>query len=137
MKWTALPIDAELPNLLDALSTEGSRLQFDRALAAKLAIAVEELFLNTVKHGDGSVTLVTLQLEAVPDSVKLIFEDLGQAYNPFMRLDRSVLDERGAERRIGGLGVLLLEGLATSVHYQRDNEINRIELTFARVPPAS
>ncbi|MGH8598443.1 MAG: ATP-binding protein, partial [Gammaproteobacteria bacterium] len=85
--------------------------------------------LNTIKYG-GETELISLTLENQTDALHLVYEDQGVAYNLFEMTDRSVLEEPGAERRVGGLGILLIEGLATTADYARVGDTNRITLTF-------
>jgi serine/threonine-protein kinase RsbW len=123
--------EAALPTLLAAIEAGALNLRIDAVVMMKVLLIIEELFLNTVKHGLGLGT-VRVVLEETPERVDLIYEDHGFAHDPFQEVDRTVLNEVGAERRVGGLGVLLIEGLATTARYRRDGETNRIELTFAR-----
>ena len=129
----------ELDKVLAALAALAATLALPALLIDKLNLIVEELFLNTVQHGDvdGDFHSVAISLERLPGSVQLTYEDSGQPYDPFALVDRRVLTETGAARRVGGLGMLLIEGLANTAHYERLPQRNRIELTFALAPSLS
>ena len=126
----------QLDTIRDALAARATALALPDRLCATLSLILEELFLNTVHHGSADqVPIASLTLEQLPRAVQLRYEDSGRAHDPFADVDRSVLAETGAARRVGGLGVILIETLADTAHYERRAERNRITLTFA-VPPA-
>ncbi len=130
-------IQSELSPLLAQIAAHANQLALPSHLAHKLALVLEELFLNSVHHGrrDGVEGKIYLSVHTTAEVVQIIYEDDGAAYDPFLSVDRAVLQEDSDNRRIGGLGILLVEGLATSAHYARHAERNRIELSFAREPP--
>lgn len=126
----------ELDNIRDALAARALALALPDRLYATLSLVLEELFLNTVHHASANeAPIAWLTLEQLPSAVQLRYEDSGRAYDPFAHVDRTVLAETGAARRVGGLGVILIESLADTAHYERRAKRNRITLTFA-VPPA-
>ena len=126
----------ELGELLAQIAAHAKRLGLKPALTLKLELILEELFLNTVRYGTRGIvdSYVYLSLHASSETVRLIYEDYGLAYDPFAATDRSVLEETQATRRVGGLGVVLVEGLAQALRYARVGDCNRIELSFAVVP---
>jgi serine/threonine-protein kinase RsbW len=103
----------------------------DSCLKANLVI--EELFLNTVKHGHrgGSDAPVWLTLSAEGGRVSLAFEDNAPPFNPFARHTREMLEALAETRREGGLGVILAHGLTSSADYAYVFGRNRIRLTVA------
>jgi len=132
-------VEEEVTVLLSEVSAAATRFGLGRELRLKLELVLEELFLNTVHYGvDGLADAqVFLSLEPMPDGVRLVYEDDGHPYDPFTAADRTVLDERAADRRVGGLGILLIEGLTRSSRYERVNGCNRIELSFESTPSTS
>lgn len=131
-------VEEELAPLLAEVARNAERFGLTPELRLRLEMVLEELFLNTVHYGvdDAPDSLVYLSLYRTPDGVLLIYEDHGRAYDPFEAADRAVLAERADERRVGGLGVLLVQGLAQHSRYERVGERNRIELSFAMSQPA-
>ena len=127
----------QLVYILDALARRADELGVLDSRRAKLYVVLEELFLNTVRHGGVTGSLeAAIVLEREDDVVRLIYEDSSHPHNPFLHHDRRVLTEEGAERRVGGLGVILVVGLATTAHYVRASDRNRVTLTFG-LPPLS
>ena len=107
--------------------------QVDRDSGLKAALVLEELFLNTVKHGHrgGSDAPVWIQLTASGGEVSLTYEDRAAPFNPFSRATREMLEALADTRREGGLGVLLAHGLTSSADYAYLFGRNRIRLTLA------
>jgi serine/threonine-protein kinase RsbW len=104
-----------------------------RDAGLKTNLVVEELFLNTVKHGHGggSDAPIWLTLSASEGEISLTYEDRAPPFNPFARATREMLEALAETRREGGLGVLLAHGLTASADYSYIFGRNRIRLTMA------
>jgi serine/threonine-protein kinase RsbW len=104
-----------------------------REVALKANLVVEELFLNTVKHGHrgGSDAPVWITLSAEDGKVAVSYEDNAPPFNPFSRATREMLEALSETRREGGLGVLLANSLAASADYSYVFGRNRIRLALA------
>ena len=109
----------------------GAHIARDSCLKANLV--VEELFLNTVKHGHrgGSEAPVWITLSASEGEVSLTYEDRAPPFNPFARATREMLEALAETRREGGLGVILAQGLTASADYAYVFGRNRIRLKLA------
>jgi serine/threonine-protein kinase RsbW len=109
----------------------GAQIPKDSGLKANLVI--EELFLNTVKHGHrgGSAAPVWITLSASGGEISLIYEDRAPPFNPFALATREMLEALAETRREGGLGVILAHGLSASADYSYVFGRNRIRLTLA------
>ena len=109
----------------------GAQIPKDSGLKANLVI--EELFLNTVKHGHrgGSEAPVWITLSASGGEISLIYEDRAPPFNPFAAATRELLEALAETRREGGLGVILAHGLTASADYSYIFGRNRIRLTLA------
>lgn len=108
--------------------------QVQRETCLKTNLVVEELFLNTVKHGHrgGSDAPVWITLTAEDGQVSLAFEDNAPPFNPFARATREMLEALAETRREGGLGVILAHGLTASADYTYIFGRNRIRLKLAQ-----
>jgi serine/threonine-protein kinase RsbW len=108
----------------------GAGVPRDSCLKANLVI--EELFLNTVKHGHhgGSDAPIWITLEAGDGKVRLAYEDNAPPFNPFSSATREMLEALAESRREGGLGVLLAHSLTASVDYSYVFGRNRIRLAL-------
>jgi anti-sigma regulatory factor (Ser/Thr protein kinase) len=109
--------------------------QNDRVLVQKVATAIEELFTNSVCHGirtPNSVEEVGLAVMQGQGGVHIRYEDSFQAFDPFHGLD-VIHDQAGLDvedRPVGGLGRLIVHGLAHQATYAREGAVNRIDLRF-------
>lgn len=105
----------------------------DRPTCLRLNLVVEELFLNTVKHGHrgGSEAPVWITLSGGNGVVRLDYEDRAAPFNPFAAATREMLEALADSRKEGGLGVLLAHSLATEAEYAYLYGRNRIRLAIA------
>jgi anti-sigma regulatory factor (Ser/Thr protein kinase) len=103
-----------------------------RETCLKTNLVVEELFLNTVKHGHrgGADAPVWIRLSAQGGEVSLAFEDNAPPFNPFAPATREMLEALAETRREGGLGVILAHGLTASAEYAYVFGRNRISLAL-------
>ena len=104
-----------------------------RESCLKANLLVEELFLNTVKHGHegGSDAPVWITLESGGGNVQLTYEDRAPPFNPFAPGTRDMLEALAGVRKEGGLGVLLAHSLTASAEYAYVFGRNRVRLTLA------
>jgi serine/threonine-protein kinase RsbW len=109
-----------------------ARAGLRRDACLKANLVVEELFLNTVKHGHngGSDAPIWVTMIATGGKVSLTYEDFAPPFNPFARATREMLEALAETRREGGLGVLLAHGLTASADYAYLFGRNRIKLTL-------
>ena len=107
---------------------KGAGLPRDACLKANLV--VEELFLNTVKHGHrgGTDAPIWITLATVDGKISVAYEDNAPPFNPFSAATREMLEALAESRREGGLGVLLANSLTSSVDYSYVFGRNRIRL---------
>lgn len=101
-----------LPAVLAALADAAGRIGVADNDVARLTLVVEELFVNTVTHGqcnDGSTT-IEVGLERGPAGIHLRYSD---AAAPF---DLAAASSPTAEENsVGGLGVTLIHGLCRAL----------------------
>jgi anti-sigma regulatory factor (Ser/Thr protein kinase) len=101
-----------------------------RETCLKTNLVIEELFLNTVKHGNrgGSDAPIWITLTSDSGKITLAYEDTAPPFNPFARATREMLEALAETRREGGLGVILAHGLTSSADYAYVFGRNRIRL---------
>lgn len=110
------------------------RHRIPRATALRLALAIEELFTNSVIHGHGGDSDATIVVGlSVVDSTRiwLAFADAAARFDPRPRLRTppASLDAPAAERTAGGLGLHLVGRMATRFRYAYLGG-NRVALVF-------
>jgi anti-sigma regulatory factor (Ser/Thr protein kinase) len=127
----AVPAEApQLPVLTRFLQEfwAGAALPADGAFPFELAL--EELFMNVVRHGSpaGTVPRVEVSLSLADGSLTMTVEDDGLAFDP-LALPAPDLEASVEARPIGGLGVYLVRQMMDVVSYRRDGTHNQLRLT--------
>lgn len=99
--------------------------EFEPRLRVKLAILVEELVANSLKHGGKSQDIaVTLVLSGEQKAVTLEIEDNGPAFDPL-----SVPPITGPDPITGGgIGLAIVQAWGESAVYERNCEGNLLRL---------
>lgn len=86
----------------------------------QLEVVVEEIFVNIANYayqpGQGEA-IIRCSVEENPLRVTVQFLDNGQPFNPLMKEDPDITLP-AEERRIGGLGILMVKKSMDAVHYE-------------------
>lgn len=117
--------DALAP-LLDCVEAGGREWQLPPPTLLKLRLIAEELFTNSLRHSAGGHVAVGIEQEQ--GLVCFRYEDGGSAHNPFDRLDRGHLTQPVVDRPVGRLGLVLIDGFADNIGYERLAGRNRFRI---------
>jgi len=113
---------------------------FEREVALRLALIVEELLSNTIQHGLGgeSDDAVVIALSASGPELVLLYEDGAPPFDPLARRARATgaIDGPLEGRPLGGLGLRILDGFAAAARYAREGDRNRLWVTLRRTGDA-
>ena len=105
----------------------------------RLTLVVEELFTNTVEHGHGgdSDAPIRLNLRVAAAELALFYEDAAPPFDALAHLAEQPpgLDEPLGTRSAGGLGIHLVQQLATSARYAHEDGRNRLWIVLRRQGP--
>ena len=106
----------------------------ERQHCLRLNLVMEELFINTIRHGHhgDSDAPVWMTLDASDKAVQVTYEDTAPPFNPYARLPAAGADKTDGMRDIGGLGLLLTKELAATRDYAYVFGRNRIRLALKR-----
>jgi serine/threonine-protein kinase RsbW len=130
---------AHWPQALAFVEAFCSRHGIEHDDMLRLALVTEELFTNAVEHGNaGDVdALVRLELAHELGRLQLFIEDSAPAFDPLAQVRNGApdLDAEIDARRIGGLGLVLVEQLAVEARYAREQGCNRLWITLAIAAP--
>jgi len=134
----ALEAKAELSEI-DRINQEFSDFsdQHDlgAAVAQKVSIALDDLLNNVISYGfdDDEDHVIQLAFDYAANRLEISIKDDGIPFNPFEQTQPdTALSVK--DRKIGGLGVLLVTELMSDVCYQRQQGSNVVTLVLNTVP---
>ena len=128
-----LVIDAEVNKLDELLEfVDGFLEEVSCSAKAKiqLDVAIEEIFVNIASYayGEGKgKAWFRISHSDSPSAVTLVFEDEGTPFDPLAKEDPDTTLSAD-KRQIGGLGILMVKKMATSIAYARVNDRNRLTI---------
>lgn len=118
-----------LPRLLDMVRDSATRQGFDSKMLMKIELATEEALVNIINHSypssPGKIELITSMKNR---SLMIQIEDEGI---PFDTAAHEEPENTGGitERRLGGIGIMLMKKLVKNLEYQRKGKKNVLKLT--------
>jgi len=134
-----------VPPRLDALSTIGAYVLkaaeaggIDQRAAYRLRLAVDEIATNIITYGrlgQQGEQVILVKAEIDGESVSIVLEDAGPAFNPLEHQQSADLNRPIDKRQIGGLGVFLAVRSVDDFQYDRAGGVNRNRLVVHRKPP--
>ena len=106
----------------------------DPAVRHKLTLIVEELFVNTVRHGHGgdSDEPVDITLSSEPSGITVRYIDTAPKYDSLAAAMRTDIEASVRMRRVGGLGVALTFALAHTAQYTYTDGKNCIVIRLTK-----
>ena len=118
---------SELPGLIDEISRQARLRGLSDADSGRLQLVVEELFSNTIKHGFGGQGqgLAHIGLSGSADHFTLRYTDSAPPFDT-----GKIVPNLPSTASIGGLGLILMHGMARAVRYQRCEPCNITEIDF-------
>lgn len=121
---------AHLAQLTAFLQQFCSSAELPPAQVLAFELALEEVFMNVVMHGTtaGALRLVEVSLALSGDGLTMTVEDDGPGFDP-LSLPAPDVTASLADRRVGGLGVLLVRHMMDTVSYARVAGRNQLRMT--------
>jgi len=121
---------AHLAQLTAFLQQFWSSAELPPAEVLAFELALEEVFMNVVMHGTtaGALRLVEVSLALTGDGLTMTVEDDGPGFDP-LSVPTPDVTVSLADRRVGGLGVLLVRQMMDAVSYARVAGRNQLRMT--------
>lgn len=116
---------------LERLAAEIARFcrenSLDDEIEFQLNLVLEELFVNTVRHGgcEGMADSSRIHLRTEADGIAVEFADRGREFDP-TSAPAVDIDAPLEERHSGGLGIHLVRGIMRDLQYSRAGEWNHV-----------
>ncbi len=117
----------DLPEFIDLVASEQ---QWDEKTKFQITLALEELVVNALTHGqteDGRKVVVNVAINRVDDVIDIHIDDNGVQFDPTAAPEPNVTAEM-EDREIGGLGVYLVKKMMDSVAYSYSAQNNHVVL---------
>lgn len=120
----------ELASLLQEVEIWCLEKDFSIGTCYAIQLAVEELATNTIKHATGAKDelYISVSLEEHSDKIRLTYTDNARLFNPLDKENPDV-DIPIEQRKVGGLGILLIKKVMDTIDYQYKDGKNIIILT--------
>ncbi|MCC5941859.1 MAG: ATP-binding protein [Balneolaceae bacterium] len=119
----------ELQNIFDFLKMNFQQLRVDQKDQFELELSVEEIFMNMVRHNDGSTKDIELLVEGGEKSIKLHLTDYEEVPFDITKTEAVDFDEYFREKKSGGLGIHLVKQFMDSITFDHQNGVSTITIT--------
>lgn len=127
MKELTVPAVSErLDEVLQFVDQELTYYHCSQAIRMKIAVAVEEIYVNIANYAyHPDLGEATIRCAVCEDPLRIIIEflDGGKPYNPLEREDPDI-SLSAQDRPIGGLGVFVVKKMMDDVQYEYKNGKN-------------
>lgn len=127
-RLTLSPVVHKLPALFTFLESYCKQHQLIQQNLDGIKLVCEEIFINIVSYGQ-TMDDVLLVIGHDDHTICIQFEDSGVAFNPCghkTQTNNDCLDDI----QIGGLGIIMINKMTSSMQYQRINNSNILCVTF-------
>ena len=121
---------SELARIAEKIESHGESRSWPAKWIMNLNLSLDELITNIVSYGyqDTDEHEIRITLTERDESLAVVVEDDGMAFDPFTAAPVPNLEADLEERPIGGLGVYFVKTLMDEVAYERVDNSNRITL---------
>lgn len=115
--------NAGMASAFDTISRAVRELGFSEAASHRLAVILDELCSNMIRHDDTLNEADSFAMEIGRDGNLIAFTitDPGLPFNPFEHVDTE-------KPEIGGHGISLVKGLSCGVDYAREAGRNKVKI---------
>lgn len=122
--------EADLHDIVNHVETCAAALGLPHSLRLRLCLVVEELFVNTAKYGGSAAAVAEVAITSDAAGVYLHYADTAAPFNSLEALAREELSRTTEERRVGGMGRILVCDLSAGASYERIGARNVLRLRF-------
>lgn len=121
---TALSLDPQaIARLTDEVSKFLGDAEVDARACHHVALVIEEILTNVLDHGGNPDTKASVAIEVQPDQVSGQIVDQGRPFDP-RSAPSPDLQAPAEDRKIGGLGLHLVQELTSALDYRHDGSRN-------------
>ena len=123
----------ELNRIASIVEEIGEKEDWPLDLVFKVNLILEELGLNIINYGhDGGLHEIDFTLTSTDEELKIEIVDDGKPFDPITDAPVPDVNAPMEERRVGGLGVHLVQEMTDEMHYRRVRDTNQVTLLIRR-----
>ena len=112
---------SQVPLLADFIDQVCEEFALDSNLCFQLNLVLEEAVVNVIQYAfpEGGEHTFTLDADKEADVVTFVLKDNGKPFNPLTQAPDVDISLDAEKRKIGGLGIFLVQQMMDEVDYQR------------------
>ena len=121
---------SDVPRLCSFQDSVYAKMNIEPSLAKKLRLAVEEAVVNVMEYAYSASRVGSIEVRMMTDGhlLKVMIIDMGAPFDP-TTIAKADTTLSAKERKIGGLGILLVREIMDSINYERVDDRNVLTLT--------
>ncbi len=127
-KKTFSPQLTELPNVMQWVRKFTAETKLSSKQRKEIELAMEEAIVNLIHHADlkEQVTLSCSHIDG--RHIEFVLIDRGGPFNPLLHETKVGMDASLQDRKIGGLGLMLMKKYTDALLYRREEGENILTL---------
>ena len=121
--------------ITSAVEELGQREAWPDSLVFKVNLVLEELGINIISYGGergGPHPEIEIVITSENDSLTIEVSDDGRPFDPFEDAPEATVNAAIEDRRIGGLGIHLVQTMMDDLSYQHTGGKNRLTMVARR-----
>ena len=123
----------ELNRIASIVEEIGEKEGWPLDLVFKVNLILEELGLNIINYGHtGGLHEIDITLTSTDEELTIEIVDDGKPFDPITDAPVPDVNAPMEDRRIGGLGVHLVQEMTDEMHYRRVRDTNQVTLLIRR-----
>lgn len=118
----------ELQQVFDFLKTKWEKFGIEQKERSEMELAVEEIFMNMVRHNSEIGNEIELTVEKKAQSIKITLSDREVVPFDITKVKQVDFEDYLKNRRSGGLGIHLIKELMDEVEFEHHNGVSTISV---------
>jgi serine/threonine-protein kinase RsbW len=119
----------ELKLIFTFLDNSLDKITLKDNVQSELELAVEEIFMNMVRHNLETENDIEIIVDATSREVKISLKDVEAAPFDITKTDKIDLEEYINAKKSGGLGIHLIKSLMDDLNFEHKDGISTISIT--------
>ena len=115
---------SQVPLLADFINQVCNEFAIDQETSFQLNLVLEEAVVNVIQYAypEGGEHTFTLDADKEADTVTFVLKDDGKPFNPLEQAPDVDITLTAEKRKIGGLGIFLVQQMMDEVDYKRTSK---------------